>query len=132
MNGYVTSAALQAEPEREEVPPAAAETELVSTELPANETPVLAASSSAGSRDIVEEVALLHILAQLLVHMDPENDPVVAQNRQWHTQNPILIIKAPILGFGISCCWIWPVAFRMKSLRPVLCFGFGISVLGWS
>ena len=71
------------------LPAAAAEIELVSTELPVNETPVLAASSSAGSRDIIEEVAPLHVdfagLAQLLVHMDPANDSFVKTNRQWQS-----------------------------------------------
>ena len=104
MNGYVTSAALQAEPEREEVlPAAAAEIELVSTELPVNETPVLAASSSAGSRDIIEEVAPLHVdfagLAQLLVHMDPANDSFVKTNRQWP------ICESWSCGVFLSCAW---------------------------
>ena len=95
---------------------AAAETELVSTELPANETPVLAASSSAGSRDIVEEVALLHILAQLLVHMDPANDSFVAINRQWRSARAgalelfyhvpgrcVAVNKTPVRWNGVAC-----------------------------
>ena len=98
---------------------AAAETELVSTELPANETPVLAAFSSAGSRDI-EEIAPLHIdfagLAQLLVHMDPANDSFVAINRQWRSARAgalelfyhvpgrcVAVNKTPVRWNGVAC-----------------------------